>query len=57
MDRVHLLLLSAAELGFAWDEAERGWVRVSLPSPKDDDWACAAFLFFYFGCLAFQCLF
>ena len=28
---VHLLLISAAELGFAWDGAERGWVRVSHP--------------------------
>ena len=28
---VHLLLLSAAELGFVWDGAEHGWVRVSLP--------------------------
>ena len=28
---VHLLLLSAAELGFAWDGAEQGWARVSLP--------------------------
>ena len=28
---VHLLLISAAELGFAWDGAEQGWVRVSLP--------------------------
>ena len=28
---VHLLLVSAAELGFAWDGAEKGWVRVSLP--------------------------
>ena len=27
---VHLLLISAAELGFAWDGEERGWVRVSL---------------------------
>ena len=27
---VHLLILSAAELGFAWDVAEKGWVRVSL---------------------------
>ena len=26
---VHLLLMSAAELGFAWDGAEKGWVRVS----------------------------
>ena len=28
---VHLLLISAAELGFAWVGAEKGWVRVSLP--------------------------
>ena len=29
---VHLLLISAAELGFAWVGAENGWVRASLPS-------------------------
>ena len=28
---IHLLLISAAELGFAWDGNEHGWVRVSLP--------------------------
>ena len=28
---VHLLLTSAAELGFAWDGDEKGWVRVSPP--------------------------
>ena len=28
---VHLLLISAADLGFAWDGEEKGWVRVSLP--------------------------
>ena len=28
---VHLLLVSAAEIGFAWDGDERGWVRISLP--------------------------
>ena len=28
---VHLLLISAAELGFAWDGNEQGWARVSLP--------------------------
>ena len=28
---VHLLLLFAAEVGFAWDGAEEGWIRVSLP--------------------------
>ena len=27
---IHLLLTSAAELGFAWDGDEKGWVRVSL---------------------------
>ena len=27
---VHFLPISAAELGFAWDGAEKGWVRVSL---------------------------
>ena len=29
--QVHLLLTSAAELGFAWDGEEKGWVRASLP--------------------------
>ena len=28
---VHLLLISAAELGLAWDGDEKGWVRPSLP--------------------------
>ena len=28
---VHLLLISAAEIGFAWDGDEHGWARVSLP--------------------------
>ena len=28
--RVHLLLVSAAEIGFVWDGAERGWIRSSL---------------------------
>ena len=27
----HLLFISPAELEFAWDGAEKGWVRVSLP--------------------------
>ena len=31
---VHFLLISAAELGFAWDGADKGWVRVSLPPLK-----------------------
>ena len=28
---VHLLLISAAEIGFTWDSGEQGWVRLSLP--------------------------
>ena len=28
---VHLLLISAAEIGFTWDSGEHGWLRVSLP--------------------------
>ena len=28
---VHLLLTSAAELGFAWDDEEKGWVRAAVP--------------------------
>ena len=28
---VHVLLISAAELGIAWDGEEKGWVRFSLP--------------------------
>ena len=28
---VHLLLTSAAELGFVWGAEEQGWIRVSLP--------------------------
>ena len=28
---VHLLLISATELGFAWDGHQNSWVRVSLP--------------------------
>ena len=28
---MHLLLISAAEIGFAWDGGERGSVRPSLP--------------------------
>ena len=28
---VHLLLVSADELGFAWDGEEKGWVLAALP--------------------------
>ena len=27
---VHLLLISAAEIGFAWDGEQQGWIRVAL---------------------------
>ena len=35
---VHLLLISAAELGFAWDGDEKGWVPVSLPPLRMMTW-------------------
>ena len=28
--QVHLLLVSAAELGFAWDGGQRGWILAAL---------------------------
>ena len=28
---VHMLLASAAEIGFAWEGGEHGWLRVVLP--------------------------
>ena len=53
---VHLLLISAAELGFAWDGVEKGWVRVSLPPPAYDDRSSSTFSLCYFGCLALPCI-
>ena len=50
---VHLLVVSGAELGLAWDGEEKGWVRVSLP-PLRMMTGPAAFLLFCFGCLAFR---
>ena len=44
------VLISAAQLGFAWDEEEKGWVRVSLPPLRMITGHCATFLLFYFGC-------
>ena len=46
----NLLLTSAAEMGFAWDGGERGWVRVSLPPLAYDGWSYSAFPLCYFGC-------
>ena len=34
--------ISAAEIGFAWDGDEKGWVRVSLPPLAHDDWSYSA---------------
>ena len=31
---VHLLLISAAEIGFAWDGEQQGWIRAALPPPS-----------------------
>ena len=39
---VHLLLISAAEIGFAWDSGEQGWIRVSLPPLRMIDWSHSA---------------
>ena len=50
---VHLLLISAAELRFAWDGEEMGWGSGFPHSPENDVWSCAAFLFFHSGCLVF----
>ena len=52
---VHLLLNSAAELGFAWDGAERGWVRVSLHPLRKMTGPVQHFYSSFFGCMAFQC--
>ena len=54
---VHLLLTSAAGISFAWDGEEKGWVRVSLPPLRNDDWSYSAFPLCYFRFLAFSCLF
>ena len=40
---VHLLLISAAELGFAWDSGEQGWIRVFSSSFAYDVWSHSAF--------------
>ena len=52
---VHLLLISAAELGFAWDGAEKGWVRVSLTPLRMMTGPVQHFFLFHFGCLAVSC--
>ena len=54
---VHLLLISAAELGFCL-----GWRGKRLgsgfpPSPENDDWPCSALPLCYFGCLPLSSIF
>ena len=51
---VHLLLTSAAEVGFSWDGDERGWVRFSLPPLVMMTGPVQHFLF-YLGSLALSC--
>ena len=45
---VHLLLISTADVGFAWERLVSGF----SPSSQDDDWSYPALLRFYFGFLA-----
>ena len=52
---IHLLLIFVAELGFAWDGAEKGWVRVSLPPLRIMTGPVQHFRSANFGCLAFLC--
>ena len=54
---VHLLLTSAAELGFAWDADEQVWVRVSLPPLRMRGWSYSTFSNCHSGGLAFSFLF
>ena len=49
---VHLLLISAAEWGFACNGDEKGWVRVSLPPLRRMTGPVQHFSLCYFGCLA-----
>ena len=54
---VHLLLISAAEIGFAWDSGEQEWVRVSLPpSLAHDGWSYSTISNCLSGGLAFSCV-
>ena len=52
---VHLLLVSAAEIGFAWDGEEKGWVRVSLPPLRMMAGPVQHFRTAIIGCLALSC--
>ena len=49
----HLLLTSAAEVGFAWDGGERGWARSSPPPLR---MMVGPTQHFYSGSLALPCV-
>ena len=53
---VHLLLVSAAELGFAWDGGEKRLGSGLPPSPAHDDWSGSTFSLCHSGRLAFSCI-
>ena len=38
---VHLLLISAAEIGFVWDGVRVGWIRSEPPPAWDAFWSCS----------------
>ena len=48
----HLLLESAAEIGFSWCPRYLGWDRPGLPVLSMIEGACSAFSCCYSGCLA-----
>ena len=52
---VHLLLISAAELGFAWDGNEHGVGSGFPPSFAHDGWSNSTFSFCHFGGMAISC--
>ena len=51
---VHLLLISAAEIGFAWDGDEKRLGPGFPPSLAHDGWSYSAFSYRHSGCLAFS---
>ena len=54
---VHLILISAAQIGFPGDGDERGWGQGFPPSLAHDDWSYSAFSYCHSGGLVFSCLF
>ena len=54
---VHLLLISAGELGFAWDADEQGVGSGFPPSLAHDGYSYSTFSNCHSGGMAFSCLF